>query len=62
MSDDYKGPRLLMPDEYKKPYLILFNGVTDALELIRKGCRAEAEACLLQAQASAEEVYIQGGE
>ncbi len=47
-----------MQDEYRKPYLILFNGVTDALELIREGRWAEAETKLMRIQQQAEAAYV----
>ena len=47
-----------MADEYKKPYLILFNGITDTLECIRQGKWIEAELHLKQVQEEAERVYI----
>ena len=47
-----------MQDEYQKPYLILFNGVTDALELIREKRWAEAETKLMHIQQQAEEAFI----
>ena len=61
MGERYDGPRLIELDEYKKPYLILFNGITDVLGLIRCGQWAEAEARLIQLQGEAEEAYIQQG-
>ena len=44
-----------MQDEYKKPYGILFNGITDALAALVK-------TCLIKAQQMAEEAYISGDE
>ena len=45
-------------DEYKKPYLILFNTITDALKLLKNSEIAEAERVLLKAQLDAEEAFI----
>ena len=47
-----------MQDEYRKPYLILFNGITDALALIRECRWAEAEALLMRIQMNAEDAYV----
>lgn len=47
---------------YQKMYLTLFNAVTDALELMEKGCSAEAAALLRRAQQSTEDQYINAGE
>ena len=49
-------------DEYKRPYLILFNGITDALEAIRRGDHAQAELILKSAQISAEKEFIEGAD
>ncbi len=45
-------------DEYKAPYLKLFNGVTDALGALRRGEYTRAEELLMQAQRDAEEAFI----
>ena len=45
-------------DEYKKPYLILFNGITDALEKIDLQDYDRAKEILIQAQQEAEEAFI----
>lgn len=47
---------------YKKMYLTLFNAITDALELLKKGNSAEAAALLRRAQRSTEDIYIEGKE
>ena len=47
-----------MADEYKKPYFILFNGITDSLTSLDAGKLGEARARLIQAQQEAEEAYI----
>lgn len=47
-----------MADEYKKPYFILFNGITDTLASLDAGKLGEARARLIQAQQEAEEAYI----
>lgn len=43
---------------YQKMYHILFNAITDVLELLEKGNVWEAKKCLMKAQQDAEEVYI----
>ena len=45
-------------NEYKQSYLTLFNGVTDALEALRKQNYGYAEVLLMQAQSKAEEMFI----
>ena len=45
-------------DEYKKPYCILFNSITDALENIEHQRFCDAQKVLKQAQVQAEEVFI----
>ncbi len=45
-------------EEYKKPYLILFNGVTDALKKIDQQDYGSAKGILIQAQQEAEEAFI----
>ena len=47
-----------MQDEYKKPYCILFNGVTDALAALKECKYGQVTAILIQAQQRAEEAYI----
>ena len=47
-----------MQDEYKKPYCILFNGVTDALAALEECNYGTVKALLIQAQQMAEEAYI----
>ena len=47
-----------MQDEYKRPYHILFNGVTDALAALEKCNYGTVKALLIQAQQQAEEAYI----
>ena len=47
-----------MADEYKKPYFILFNGITDTLASLDAGKRGEARERLIQAQQEAEDAYI----
>ena len=51
-----------MADEYKKPYFILFNGITDTLTSLDAGKLGEARARLIRAQQEAEEAYINEGE
>ncbi len=45
-------------DEYKAPYLILFNGITDALEMIDRQDIEHAKELLIQVQQKAEEAFI----
>lgn len=49
-------------DEYQKPYLHLFNAVTDAIERLRCGACSEAILLLMKAQQEAEELFISGRE
>ena len=44
--------------EYKKPYLILFNAITRAIEQIEKQNFGEAKEILIKSQQEAEEEYI----
>ena len=44
--------------EYKQPYLLLFRGVTEALEQLQQQNYGLAAALLKQAQQAAEEAYI----
>lgn len=44
--------------DYQKMYTIMFNSVTDALDLLRQGRIREARYLLKQAQQRAEEVYV----
>ena len=45
-------------DEYKKPYLILFNRITDALEKMDRQDYDSAKEMLIQAQQEAEKAFI----
>ncbi|NMA24191.1 MAG: hypothetical protein GX936_00845 [Clostridiales bacterium] len=47
-----------MPD-YEKLYRILFNGITDALEVLDKEGDLSAKLALIRAQRAAEEYYIE---
>ena len=51
-----------MEDEYKKPYLTLFNGVTDALGALEAENYGEAKELLKLSQREAEEAFISAGE
>lgn len=44
--------------DYQKMYTIMFNGVTDALDMLRQERIREARYLLKQAQQQAEEIYI----
>ena len=46
-------------DEYKKPYLILWHGMEDALSAIAGQNYGLAAELLKQAQADAEDAYIE---
>ena len=45
-------------DEYKLPYLLLFRGVTEALEQLQQQNYGLAAALLKKAQQDAEQAYI----
>ena len=47
-----------MGTPYKKPYLLLFNRITDALSALNIGRSDQAQQILIQAQRDAEELYI----
>ena len=46
-------------DEYKRPYLILFNSVTDALTALEHSDPGDAAEILIKAQQDAEDAYIE---
>ena len=48
--------------DYQKMYLLLFNAITDALDLAERGKLAAALESLRQAQRSAEEMYMDAAE
>lgn len=50
-----------MPD-YEKLYHLLFNAITDALDVLDQGDAQTARATLIRAQQQAEELYIVAGE
>lgn len=47
-----------MDELYQHLYLLLFNGITDALEALGKGQCEQAQTILIRAQQAAEEAYI----
>lgn len=47
---------------YQRMYLLLFNAVTDAIELLQRDDFAAAAETLVMAQKETEEIYIQSGE
>ena len=49
-------------DEYKKPYLCLWKGMSDALEALEGRNYGMAEEILRKAQQAAEEIWISEGE
>lgn len=51
-----------MTDEYKQPYLTLFNGVTDALGALEAENYGEAKELLKLSQQKAEEAFISAEE
>ena len=48
--------------DYRKMYMILFHGITDAVFHIEKRNYCFALNVLIQAQQAAEEIYVQAGE
>ena len=60
--------RLKFPDQlpddgdYRKPYLILFNGITDALYAMEQMNFGKARDYLMDAQRNAEDAFISGGD
>ncbi len=49
-------------NEYKKPYLILFNAITDATRKINENDIFMAEQILIKAQVDAEEAFIEAND
>ncbi len=49
-------------DEYRVPYLILFNRVTDALEVLEQSDAADVRQMLIRAQQEVEADGQEGGE
>lgn len=49
-------------DQYKKPYLILWGGISDALKAIERCNYGLAVELLKNAQSEAEEAYIEAEE
>ena len=47
---------------YQRMYVLLFNAVTDAIELLQRDDFAAAAETLIMAQKETEELYIQSGE
>ena len=47
---------------YQRMNLLLFNAVTDAIELLQRDDFAAAAETLVMAQKQTEEIYIQSGE
>ena len=44
--------------EYKKPYYILFNSITDAMQMLRENRNAAAMEILCMAQIKSEEAFV----
>ena len=49
-------------NNYKKPYLVLFNGITDAIRKIENLEIKEARQLLVEAQQNAEEIILSSEE
>ena len=49
-------------DEYKKPYLILWGGCTEALEALEHQNYGQARELLIKAQQEAEEQFLEAEE
>ena len=49
-------------DEYKKPYLTLFNAVTNAIDVLTRNDSSAAMEILVAGQQSAEAAYIEMSE
>ena len=47
---------------FKRMYLLLFNRISDALEMLERGDTARARTVLIRAQQDAEELYMEGTE
>ena len=45
-------------DEYRRPYLILFNAYTDAIDYIEEGLYEQAKEKLIEAHQLAESIFI----
>ena len=45
---------------FKRMYLVLFHGITDAVRALERGDAALARSILIRAQRDAEELYIEG--
>ncbi len=50
-----------MEADYQKLYTLLFNKITDALEQLNAGNMDGAAIILIEAQRTAEELYVSGG-
>ena len=49
-------------DEYKKPYFILFNAITDAIKMLIEDRAADAMEILYTSQIKSEEAFVSFGE
>lgn len=49
-------------DQYKKPYLILFNAITDAIKMLKENRAVDAMEILYTSQMKSEETFISFGE
>ena len=45
---------------FKRMYLVLFHGITDAIRELDRADAAQARSILIRAQRDAEELYIEG--
>jgi len=60
---EWKFPDQLPEDsDYKRPYLILFNGITSALRAMERMNFGRAKELLEDAQADAEEAFLDSGD
>lgn len=49
-------------EDFPKYYTCLFNGITDAIEALRKQKYERAQLILIRAQQDAEEMYLADGD
>ena len=54
--------RNVLDNEYRKPYMVLFNDVTDAIQALDQRNIAGAKTLLIRAQQQAEAAFLEFGE
>ena len=54
--------RNVLDNEYRKPYMVLFHDVTDAIQALDQRNIAGAKALLIRAQQQAEAAFLEFGE